>query len=51
MVSAQARFISLQNEIREADAAVLKERGDIEWFGAELSISPRPPRSSPSSTW
>jgi len=35
-VSAQARFISLQNEIREADATVLKERGDIEWFGPEL---------------
>ena len=35
-VSTQARFVSLQNEIREADAAVLKARGDIDWFGAEL---------------
>jgi len=34
--SEKARFVSLQNEIRAADAAVLKQRGDIEWFGAEL---------------
>ena len=31
-----ARFIALQNEIRDADAAVLKQRGDIEWFGDAL---------------
>jgi len=36
MVSAKARFVSLQNEIREADAAVLAQRGDIAWFGAAL---------------
>jgi tetratricopeptide (TPR) repeat protein len=36
MVSTKARFVALQNEAREADAAVLAQRGDIAWFGAEL---------------
>jgi len=36
MVSAKARFVALQNEAREADAAVLAQRGDIAWFGAAL---------------
>jgi tetratricopeptide (TPR) repeat protein len=34
--SPRGRFIALQNEIRDADAAVLKQRGDIEWFGDAL---------------
>ena len=36
IVSPRGRFIALQNEIRDADAAVLKQRGDIEWFGDAL---------------
>ncbi|MCE9660510.1 MAG: tetratricopeptide repeat protein [Burkholderiales bacterium] len=36
IVSPEARFVSLQNAAREADAAVLAQRGDIAWFGAEL---------------
>ena len=36
LVSAKASFVSLQNEAREADAAVLAQRGDIAWYGADL---------------
>ncbi|MGZ5205311.1 MAG: tetratricopeptide repeat protein [Caldimonas sp.] len=36
IVSGGASFISLQNELREADAAVLKQRPDIEYVGPEL---------------
>jgi tetratricopeptide (TPR) repeat protein len=36
IVSAKASFVSLQTEARPADAAVLAQRGDIAWYGAEL---------------
>ena len=36
VVSPGARFVSLQNEVRAADAAVLKQRGDIDEFAPEL---------------
>jgi hypothetical protein len=36
IASPRARFIALQNEIRDADRAVLAQRGDIEWHGDAL---------------
>ncbi|MEO5881377.1 MAG: tetratricopeptide repeat protein [Caldimonas sp.] len=36
IASERASFVSLQNEIREADAAELAQRPGIAWFGPEL---------------